>query len=52
MRYYWKVTNLPTTFPCKSKLDIQYSMSRKESDFISIRYNNLRDLTANMMSEL
>ena len=51
-----KTCNLPTSCPCGSKFDIQHSMSCKKDGFIYIapliRHNNLRDLTANMMSEV
>ena len=43
-----KTCNLPTSCPCSSKFDIQHSMSYKKGDFICIRYNDLRDQTANM----
>ena len=35
---------------CSSKFDIQHSMSCKKGAFVSIRHNELRDLTANMRS--
>ena len=47
-----KKCNLPTFCPCGSKFDIQNNMSCKKGGFIYIRHNDLRDLTANMMSEM
>ena len=47
-----KIYNLPTSCPCGSKLDIQHSMSCKKGGIIYIRHNDLRDLAANMMSEV
>ena len=47
-----KICSLPTSCPCGSKFDIQHSMSYKKDGFISKRYNDLRDQTANMMSEV
>ena len=47
-----KICNLPTSCPCCSKFDIQHSISWKKSGFIYIRHNDLRDLTANIMSEV
>ena len=35
---------------CSSKFDIQHSMSFKKGAFVSIRHNELRDLTANIRS--
>ena len=51
LRYGWEITNLPTFCPCGSKFDIQHSMSCKEGGFVSIRHNDLRDLTAKIVSE-
>ena len=36
----------------KSKFDIQHSMSCKKGGFVSIRHNDLRDLTARIISEV
>ena len=47
-----KTYNLPTSCPCGSKFDIQHSMSCRKGDFLYIRHNDLRNLTANMMSEV
>ena len=52
LRYGWDISNLPTTCPCGSKFDIQHCMSCKKGGFVSIRHNDLRDLTANMVSEV
>ena len=41
LRYGWEMSNLPTTFPCESKFDIQHSMSCKKGSFISILHNGL-----------
>ena len=47
-----KTCNLPTSCSCSSNFDIQHSMNCKKGGFICIRHNDLRDLTANMMSEV
>ena len=47
-----KTCNLPTSCPCGSKFDIHHSMSYKKGGFICIRHNDLRDQTANMISEV
>ena len=52
LRCGWIISNLPTSCPCGSKFDIQHSMSCKKGAFTYIRHNDLRDLTANMMSEV
>ena len=47
-----KTCNLPISCTCGSKFDIQRSMSCEKGGLIYIRHNDLRDLTANMMSEV
>ena len=47
-----KTCNLPISCLCGSKFDIQQSMSYKKGSFIYIQHNDLRDLTANDMSEV
>ena len=52
LRYEWSIANLPTTCLCGSRFNVQHFMSCKKGGFISIRHINLRDLTANMLSEV
>ena len=47
-----KTYNLPTSYPWGGKSDIQHSMSCRKDGFLNIRHNDLRDLTANVMSEV
>ena len=47
-----KTYNLPISCPCGNKFDIQHSLSCKKGGFIYIRHIDLRDLTANIMSEV
>ena len=52
IRYSWPIANLPTTCACGSTSTIQHSMSCKKGGFINIRHNNVRDLTAKLLSEV
>ena len=52
LRYGWEISNLPTSCSCISKFDIQHSMSFKKGGVVSMQHNDLRDLTANMMSKV
>ena len=52
LQYGWKITNLPIFCPCGSKFNIQHSMSCKKGGFVSIRHNDLRDLTVIIVSEV
>ena len=48
----WSIANLPITCLCGSRFSIQYCMSCKKGGFVSVRHNNLRNLTANMLFEV
>ena len=50
--YGWKISNLSTSCPWGSRFNIQYNISCKKGDFITIRRNDLRDWTANITSEV
>ena len=52
LRYGWSIANLLTTCPCGSRFTIQHCMSCKKEGFVSIRHKDLRDLAANMLSEV
>ena len=52
LRYDWKLTNIPSTCSCGSKIDIQQAMSCKKGGFVTIRHNDLCDLTANLLTEV
>ena len=43
---------MPSTFCCSAKMDIQHAMSWKRGGFVTIRHNDLRDLTANLLSNV
>ena len=52
LRYGWEITNRPTFCQCGTKFDIQHSMNCKKGGFVSIRHNDLHDLTARIISEV
>ena len=52
LRYGWEISKLTTMCPCGSKFHIKYSMSCKKGGFATIRHNELRDLTAKILSEV
>ena len=47
-----ELINLPTTCACGSKYYSQHSMSCKKRGLVSIRHNDIRDLTANVLKEI
>ena len=52
LRYNWALPNMPPTCYCSAKMDIQHAMSCKRGGFATIRHNDLRDLTANLLSNV
>ena len=52
IHYGWELKNMPTTCPCGSKFDFQHGTSCKKGGFVTIRKNDIRDLTANILHEV
>ena len=52
LRYGWRLTNIPSTCSCGSKMDIKHAMSCKKGGLITMRHNDLHDLTANLLTEV
>ena len=49
IQYGWDIKNIPTTCSCEAKLDHQHCMSCKKGGFITLRHNDVRNLTANIL---
>ena len=49
IRYGWDIKNMPTTCSCGAKLDYQHCISCKKGGFLTMRHNDVRDLTANIL---
>ena len=52
LRYGWPIPNLPTRCACGSTFTIEHSMSYKKGEFINIRHNDVKDLTAKLLLEV
>ena len=52
LRYGWQPQHLPTHCVCGSKFDVEHALSCPRGGFPSIRHNEIRDITANLMSEV
>ena len=50
LRYGWALPNIPST--CCAKMDAQHAMSCKRGGSITIRHNDLQDLTVNFLSNV
>jgi len=51
-RYGWRPTNLPTNCICGKPFTVEHALSCSFGGFPSIRHNELRDVTANLLSQV
>ena len=52
LRYGWPVEGIPRTCACGAPNNVDHTMTCKKGGFVSIRHNEVRDLTANMLREV
>ena len=52
LRYGWKPDGLPTTCVCGQHFDVDHALSCNRGGFPVIRHNELRDITADMLSQV
>ena len=52
MRYGWQLKNIPTHCPCGSGFSVEHALSCPKGGVMIMRHNEVRDLTANLMSEV
>ena len=52
LRYNFSLPRLPMNCVCGSSYDIEHALSCATGGFISIRHNELRDITANLLGEV
>ena len=52
MRYGYDLKRLPLKCTCDKSYTIEHALSCKKGIFICMRHNELRDLTAEMLSEV
>ena len=52
LRYRWPIRRLPTKCACGSFFNVSHSLSCKKGGFVTQRHNELRDLTADLLSEV
>ena len=51
LRYGWQPTRLPSNYVCVKQLTIGYALSCSSGGFPSIRHNELRDVSAQFLTE-
>ena len=52
LRYGWPPSRTPTTCACGSNFSVEHTLSCPKGGFPIIRHNEVRDLTANLLSEV
>ena len=52
IRYGWELSRIPETCECSAKFNLQHALSCKKGGFISIRHNNIRNVTATLLKEV
>ena len=52
LRYGWQPLNVPTTCSCGKSFTIDHVLSCAKGGFPSIRHNEIRDVTATLLSEV
>ena len=52
IRYGWELTRLPEYCVCGVKFGLQHALSCKKSGFVTIRHNQVRNITATLLNEI
>ena len=52
IRYNWELPRMPTLCACGAKFDLPHALSCKKGGFVSMRHNEVRDITALLLTEV
>ena len=52
LRYNWQPLRTPSTCGCGAKFSVEHTLSCPKGGFPSIRHNEIRDLTANLLTQV
>ena len=52
LRYDWPIPFLPSTCVCNKPFDVSHALSCKKGGFVTLRHNEVRDITAEMLNEV
>jgi len=50
IRYGWQLTRLPQECVCSAKFNIEHALTCKKGGFVTLRHNEIRDVTAAMLN--
>ena len=51
LRYGWTPSNLPSKCDCDNTFTVEHALSCRKGGFPTLRHNEIRDLTANLLTE-
>ena len=52
IRYNWPLDRVPSTCACGSTFDLAHALSCKKGGFVSLRHNEIRDITSKLLEEV
>ena len=52
LRYGWRPSHLPSNCTCGKQLTVEHALSCSRGGFPSIRHNEVRDITADLLSQV
>ena len=52
MRYNWPLERMPNDCACGEKFDVTHALSCKLGGFVTLRHNEIRDITAELLKEV
>ena len=51
-RFNWVIPKLPSECACGSKFNVQHAISCKKGGFVTLRHNEVRDITTSLLNEV
>ncbi|XP_066916388.1 uncharacterized protein [Clytia hemisphaerica] len=52
IRYNWPLDRMPSICACGSSFDLAHALSCKKGGFVSLRHNDVRDITSKLLEEV
>ena len=52
VRYGWQMTRVPDDCVCGSKFSVEHALSCKKGGFVTLRHNEIRDVTTKLLNEV
>ena len=52
VRYNWPLDRIPSQYICGASFDVTHALSYKKGGFITLRHNEVRDITSELLDEV